>query len=78
MPDLSQTTGRRLRPQVTMTVHPDTVDRMRDLCDRFRLPRGQVVDKLVAALHGQYQNKTMYCASGGPCRVGRTDVPDIL
>lgn len=76
--DAPATTGRRLRPQVTMTVHPDTVDRMNELCDRFRLPRGQLVDRLVLTLHNQYAKGVVFCATGEPCRVNRTDVPQIL
>ena len=72
------TTGRRGRPQIAMTVHPDTVTRMSELCARFALPRGQLVDKLVLALHNQYARGVVFCVNGQPCAVNRTDVPAIF
>jgi hypothetical protein len=68
----------RLRPHVGITVHPDTIDRWDALCERFRLPRGQVVDKLVIAAHRMIEQNKMFCVSGELCRMGRTDVPEIL
>ena len=67
------TTGRRVRPQIAMTVHPDTVIRMSELC-----ARGQLVDKLVLALHNQYARGVVFCVTGQPCAVNRTDVPAIF
>lgn len=78
--DTEATNHRRLRPQVAMTVHPDTVSRMHTLCSRFKISRGQLVDKLVMILHAQYtssENK-VYCMTGEPCRFNRTDVPPIF
>lgn len=70
--------GKRLRPQITMTVHPDTVDRMAELCDRFKMARGPLVDRLVLILWKQYQDERVYCLTGEACRFNRTDVPEIF
>lgn len=78
MPDRDTTNGKRRRPQLTMTVHPDTIDRLTKLCDRFRQSRGQVVDRLVLVLDKQYADKKVYCMTGEPCRFNRTDVPEIF
>lgn len=78
MPDTEKTDHRRLRPQVAATVHPDTVHRMHVLCNRFKCSRGQLIDKLVLAMHAQYVHQKVYCVTGEPCRVNRTDVPPIL
>ena len=78
MPDSDTTNGKRRRPQLTMTVHPDTIGRLTGLCDRFRQSRGQVVDRLVLLLEKQYADGKVYCMTGEPCRFNRTDVPDIF
>ena len=70
--------GRRLRPQITLTVHPDTVDRMAQLCDRFKVARGPLIDRLVLILHKQYADGRVYCLTGEACRFNRTDVPEIF
>lgn len=71
-------TGRRLRPQITMTVHPDTVSRMNVLCDRFKQSRGQVLDRLILILHRQYEDSQVMCMTGEVCRIGRRDPPEIF
>ncbi|GAH48012.1 unnamed protein product [marine sediment metagenome] len=78
MKDSATTDGKRKRPQLTMTVHPDTINRLNLLCDRFRQSRGQVVDRLVLLLDKQYSDNKVYCMTGEPCRWNRVDVPDIF
>jgi hypothetical protein len=73
-----QTSGSRLRPQITMTVHPDTVDRIEALCAKFRQSRGRLVDRLVLILHAQYETGQVHCLTGEPCRFNRRDVPEIF
>lgn len=68
----------RLRPQITMTVHPDTVARLNYLCDRYKIPRGRLVDRLVLILHQQATSGRVYCMTGEACRFNRTDVPEIF
>ena len=69
---------KRLRPQITMTVHPDTVGRMESLTDRFKCSRGQLMDRLVQMVALMYESGKLYCLSGHPCQIGRQDVPPIL
>ncbi|MCJ7795198.1 MAG: hypothetical protein MUQ56_00255 [Thermoleophilia bacterium] len=72
----------RRRTHLTMTVHPDTDCRLGALSNRFRLPKGQIVDKLVMALSrcwradGEVAHLT--CVNGEACRMARTDVPEVL
>lgn len=72
----------RRRTHLTMTVHPDTDGRLDSLSNRFRLPKGQIVDKLVMALarcwrpNGDVANLT--CVNGETCRMARIDVPEVL
>lgn len=68
----------RIRVSIGMTVNPDTIDRFDRVCDRFRLPRGQVVDKLLVALDTCCASGKLVCISGEFCRMARTDVPPIL
>lgn len=80
-PKLRQPQYRR-RAHLTMTVHPDTIVRMARLTNRYKLPIGQVVDKLVAGLdrcfdlEGKPQSLT--CITGEVCRMARRDVPEVL
>ena len=80
-PKLRQPQYRR-RSHLTMTVHPDTINRMAVLTNRYRLPVGQIVDKLVAALDRCYgtdgKAKLLTCVHGEVCRMGRQDVPEVL
>lgn len=71
-------TGKRRRPQISMTVHPDTVTRLDRLCDRFHGSRGALVDRMTLILDKQYTDGKVYCMTGEQCRYQRTDVPDIF
>lgn len=71
-------TVNRLRVGIGLTVHPETVTRFDEVCAKFNLPRGQVVDKLVLALHTCVTQGKLTCVNGEVCRMGRTDVPPIL
>lgn len=72
----------RRRTHLTMTVHPDTLSRLKVLTDRYRLPVGQIVNKLVAGLartHGEDGKPAgMVCINGEACRMLRKDVPEVL
>lgn len=72
----------RRRSHLTMTVHPDTINRLAVLTDRYRLPVGQIVDKLVAALSKCYdadgRKAMLTCVHGELCRMARQDVPEVL
>jgi hypothetical protein len=68
----------RLRVQLTMTLHPDTVTRMRGLTERFKVSRGMLIDRLVLILDRQYQDVKVFCMTGEPCRFNRVDVPPIF
>jgi hypothetical protein len=65
-----------------MTVHPDTDNRLDALANRFRLPKGQIVDKLVGALARCWKPDGsvafLTCVNGESCRMARTDVPEVL
>lgn len=69
---------RRIRVSIGMTVNPDTVDRFDRVCDRFKLPRGQVVDKLLMSLDTACSTGKLTCVNGELCRMQRTDIPPIL
>ena len=65
------------------TVHPDTIGHLGALTAHYRVSRGQVIDKLIAALW--YQLKSVkegtparHCLSGERCRFNLTDVPPVL
>lgn len=72
----------RRRSHLTMTVHPDTIVRLAGLTNRYRLPTGQIIDKLVAALARCFDDKgeaqILTCVHGEVCRMARRDVPDVL
>lgn len=68
----------RRRQHVSMTVHPQTLDRLDVICSKFALPRGQVLDKLVVALSTALEQGTMTCVNGELCRIGRKDLPAVL
>lgn len=80
-PRLRQPEYRR-RSHLTMTVHPDTINRLAVLTDRYRLPVGQIVDKLVVALSkcydGEGRKAILTCVHGELCRMARQDVPEVL
>jgi hypothetical protein len=72
----------RRRSHLTMTVNPDTINRLAMLTDKYRLPVGQIVDKLVANMARCFGDdgkpKALVCISGEVCRMMRTDVPEVL
>lgn len=72
----------RRRSHLTMTVHPDTINRLAALTDRYRLPVGQIVDKLVASLSRCFDDDgkpvLLTCVHGEVCRMARRDVPEVL
>jgi hypothetical protein len=72
----------RRRTHLTMTVHPDTDVRLDQLSNRFRLPKGQIVDKLVCALARCWDSAgnaaMLTCVNGEACRMARRDVPEVL
>jgi hypothetical protein len=69
---------RRIRISIGMTVHPDTVARFDRIFDKYKLPRGQVVDKLVVALDTAICTGKLTCVNGEFCRMSRTDLPQVL
>jgi hypothetical protein len=68
----------RIRVSIGMTVHPETVDRFDRIYDKYKLPRGQVVDKLLVALDTAISSGKLTCISGEVCRFGRVDIPPVL
>lgn len=72
----------RRRSHLTMTVNPDTINRLAMLTAKYRLPVGQIVDHLVANMARCFgedgKPKALVCISGEVCRMMRTDVPEIL
>lgn len=72
----------RRRSHLTMTVHPDTLVRLDQLKNTYRLPVGQIVDKLVLALHRCFDSEgkivSLTCVNGEGCRFGRKDGPEVL
>lgn len=72
----------RRRTHITMTVHPDTDVKLDQLVNKYRLPKGQIVDKLVGALSRCYGPDgvpgRLHCITGEPCRMERRDVPEVL
>ena len=69
---------RRIRVSIGMTVHPDTITRFDRICEKFKLPRGQVVDKLAVALDTAITTGKLTCVNGEVCRMARTDIPPVL
>jgi len=72
----------RRRSHLTMTVHPDTLVRLDQLKNSYRLPVGQIVDKLVLAIHRCFDKEgkivALTCVNGEVCRMGRKDGPEVL
>ena len=72
----------RRRSHLTMTVHPDTINRLAFLTGQYRLPVGQIVDKLVASLARCFNSEgkpvILTCVHGETCRMARQDVPEVL
>ena len=80
-PKLRQPLYRR-RSHLTMTVHPDTINRLAFLTNQYRLPVGQIIDKLVASLARCFDEggkaQLLTCVNGEVCRMARRDVPEVL
>jgi hypothetical protein len=72
----------RRRSHLTMTVQPETMNKLKVICKRYSLPVGQVVDKLVNSLDrcydGEGKPRGLTCITGELCRWNRTDVPEVL
>lgn len=66
------------RVRLTISVHPDTDKRLTNLCLKFGLPRGVVVDRTVDALSRSVATGVRYCAHGPRCVHNLTDLPDVL
>jgi hypothetical protein len=78
---MAESDGRRvhrIRVSIGMTVHPDTIERFDRVCDRFKLPRGQVVDKLLVGIDSALATGKLTCINGEFCRMARTDLPAVL
>lgn len=67
--------GKRLN--LNVTVHPDTLDRLAYLCQKFATSRGQLIDKLVNVLDSAYKSGKLMCIHGQVCQIGRSDLPEI-
>lgn len=68
----------RKRVRLTISVHPDTDIALVDLCRRFTLPRGQVIDRMVDAMFRAYDTGTNHCVTGAQCPHNRKDLPAVL
>lgn len=73
--DLQQYRGnRRLRRvKMSLSVHPETVDRLAALGMKYSMSRGMLVDKLVLTLRKEIKTGTCHCVHGERCRFDRTD-----
>lgn len=78
MSDESQAAPIRQRQRIQLTVHPRTVVRLEELCDRFATHKGRIVDKLVECLDQAYKTHKQHCISGKPCKVDLTDLPEVF
>ena len=70
--------GDRWRLRATISVHPTTLRRLDEMCERFRTNRGRLLDKLVETTSSAYKDGRMRCITGGLCSLNRTDLPDVL
>lgn len=72
----------RRRAHLTMTVQPETMNKLKVSCKRYSLPVGQVVDKLVNSLDrcfdAEGKPRGLTCITGEMCRWNRMDVPEVL
>jgi len=66
------------RVKISPTVHPDTVTRLDSLRDRFQMPVGRLLDRLVNELWMAYESGTRRCVHGGPCKIDLKDLPGVL
>jgi len=76
VPELTVANRRRIK--LAVTVHPSTIDKLASLCDRFKMPSGRVIDRMVEILAGAYALGKMSCVTGGVCPMSRTDLPEVL
>jgi len=68
----------RQRQRIQLTVHPRTVVRLEELCERFATHKGRVVDKLVECLSQAYATGKQHCISGKACKIDLTDLPEVF
>lgn len=68
----------RRRVHMAITVHPDTVERMDQLCVKFQGTRGRIIDRLVEMLARAYASGKLVCIHGQPCQIGRSDLPEVF
>lgn len=68
----------RWRLRATISVHPSTLRRLDDLCEKFRTNRGRLVDKLVETVDSAYKDGRLRCVTGSACTINRTDLPEVL
>jgi hypothetical protein len=66
------------RQRLTITLHPQTVLYLDELCNRYKVPFGRLIDRLVATCHQAVSSGTQYCILGGKCPISKTDIPEVL
>lgn len=66
------------RQRLTISVHPDTDRRLSELCRRYGLARGVIVDRTVDALSRSVESGVRYCSHGPRCVHNLTDLPEVL
>lgn len=78
MTEESQAAPIRQRQRIQLTVHPRTVVRLEELCERFTTHKGRIVDKLVEGLAEAYKTGKQHCVSGTPCKLDLTNLPEVF
>lgn len=66
------------RRRLTISVHPDTDRRLTELCMKYGLARGVIVDRTIDALSRSIASGVRYCAHGPRCVHNLTDLPEVL
>lgn len=69
---------RARRRRVTISIHPDTDKRLAELCLKFGLARGVVIDRCVDSLSRSIRSGVRYCSHGPRCTHNLTDLPEVL
>lgn len=69
---------RARRQKVNVSIHPDTIARLDDLCGRFTVTRGVVLDRVVHSLWVETKTGVSHCAHGAKCAWNKGDVPDVF
>lgn len=69
---------RARRRRVTISIHPDTDKRLAELCLKYGLPRGVLVDRTIDALSRSIATGIRYCAHGPRCTHNLGDLPEVL